>query len=68
MTRLVVPKITAIASAKNVNAPDWIDGIQRLTATSIEWKLVLKNVTSKKPNRNTKQTTNKLRFAFLLFT
>ncbi len=73
MTRLVVSKINATPSAKNVNGLDWIDGIQRLTATSTEWKLALKNVTSKKPKRNTKQTMNKVRsvlddLGFVLFT
>ena len=48
MTRLVVSKITAIPSAKNVNVPDWIDGIHKLTVESIEWKLVLNRVTKQK--------------------
>ena len=61
MTRLVVSKINATPLAKNVNAPDWIDGIQRLTETSTAWKLVLNRVTNKKPERNTKQTMNRVR-------
>ena len=58
MTRLVVSKINAIPSAKIVNGVDWIDGIQRLTETSTECKLALKNVTSKKPKSEIKQTMN----------
>lgn len=58
MTRLVVSKINAIPLAKKVNALDWIEGIQWLTEASIEWKLVLKSVKSKKTKRNSKQTMN----------
>ena len=61
MTRMVVSKINVIPSAKIVNGVDWIDGIQRLTETSTECKLALKNVTSKKPPRNTKQIKNRAR-------
>jgi len=73
MTRLVVSKINATPLAKNVKTPDWIEGIHRLTAISIEWKLFPKNVTNKKAIRNTIQTENRphsffVNFRYRLFT
>ena len=58
-TRLVVSKITAIPSAIIVNTPNWIDGIHKLTVESIECKLVLNRVTSRKPKKNVKHAMNK---------
>jgi hypothetical protein len=61
ITRLVVSNIVAIPSAILVNMPDWIDGTHKLTVESIEWKLVLNRVRSRKPRRNVKQVASKVR-------